>query len=328
MRKSRFLAGLAAIAIGAAGVPAQAQTNVPVTLSNPAGSRVMYVENVNGSTLTALEFGTSRSLPFRVRVVDNQFDREGFTVSATMTNLYGLDEVGEVDYNLDRIDSADVRLGSVASPSALDVSAVVQPIIDTVTTLTDPVICNLLGFTPLNLTDGCSFSTADVVGKATSLTLPADVLAQLPKLPLIPQPVAAGPFTNPEHGVGTVGAGDPDKSVLTPTSRQVLAGDAAPVDLSALQSLLDTLVAGADDSALIDSTALLTKIGETLPISSLLPDQVATLVASTQATVDALTLGNILSQTGTYVSLPTLNVSTDNAAAGSYKGTLVVTALQ
>lgn len=328
MRKSRFLAGLAAIAIGAAGVPASAQTSVPVTLENPGGSRVMFVEEIDGTPLEALDFGTSRSLPFKVRVVDDQFDREGFTVSATMTNLYATDGLGNVDYDLQEIASAQVSLGSVAGPSALDVSAVVQPVLDTVTSLTDPIICNLLGFTPLDPTDGCTINGTSVAGKLTSLTLPADVLAQLPKLPLIPQPVETGAFTNPEHGVGTVGAADPTPSVLDPTSLDVLGGDALPVDLSALDSLLDQLVAGADDSAIIDSTALLNELGQTLNLGALLPAQVATLLASTQATVQNLTLGNILSQTGTYVSLPTLNVSTATAAAGDYKGTLVVTALQ
>ena len=325
MRKSRFLAGLAALAVLAVGVPAQAQTSpVDVLLENPGGTRVVHVENLDGSVLEELDFGTSRSLPFRVRVVDDAFDREGFQVTASMTNLYRADELGNVDYDLDDIASADVSLGSVASPSALDVKAVVQPVLDTVTTLTNPVICNLLGFTPLVLNDGCTINTNDIVGKVVEVTAPQDLLNQLPKLPLVPQPVTTGPFTNAEYGSGTVGFADPTPSALEPTSLQVLGGDASPVDLSALTTLVDAL----SDTALIDPATLLTQLGQTLPLGSLLPAQVAELLAATTATVNTLTLSNILSQTGTYVSLPTLNVNSAGAEAGDYKGTLVITALQ
>jgi hypothetical protein len=325
MRKSRFLAGLAALSVLAVGVPAQAQTSpVDVLLENPGGTRVVHVENVDGTPLEELDFGTSRSLPFKIRVVDNAFDREDFQVTATMTNLYRTDANGNVSYALDHIDSADISLGSVASPSALDVKALVQPVLDTVTTITNPTICNVLGFTPLNLTDGCTINGTAVTGKLTELTLPQDVLNQLPKLPLVPQAVTTGPFTNPEYGAGSLGAGDPAKTNVAPTARQVLGGSASPVDLSALQALVDGLTA----SALIDPVALLAELGQTLPISSLLPTQVTELLASTTVLVEDLELSNIISQTGTYVSLPTLKVNSTGAEAGDYKGTLVVTALQ
>ena len=324
MRKSRFLAGLAVLALGATALPASAQTSpVDVLLENPGGTRVLHVENLDGTRLEALDFGTSRSLPFRVRVVDDAFDREDFAVDATMTNLYRLDETGAVDDSLAHIASAKVTLGSASAPGALDVKAVIQPVLDTVTTLTDPVICNLLGFTPLNLLDGCTIHGTDVLGQVTELVATPELLAQLPKLPLVPQAVETGSFEHAEYGAG-VGAGRGPAGAADPTALQVLGGDASPVDLSALTTLANSR----PDVDLIDAGALLGELGQTLPVSTLLPAQLATLLASTTATVQALSLDDILSQTGTYLSLPTLNVDDAGAAPGDYKGTLVITALQ
>jgi hypothetical protein len=323
MRKSRLLAGLVTLALGSAALPAHAD-NVTVSLSNPGGSRTVYVEKVDGTALTTLDFGTSRSLPFKVRVVDDKFDREPFTVTATMTKLYQTGLGGTPDFAKTPISSAQVSLGSVAGPSALDVKAVVQPLLNTVTTITDPVICHALGLTIAANLNPCTVNLADVAGKVQELTLPQDVLATLPKLPLVPQPVVGGPFTNPQYAIGAA-VGDPNATNTAPTSRQVLGGDASPVDLSAL----DSLVAAISSANLIDPAALLNRLGQTLPLGSLLPAQLTTVVSSTTATAKALSLSNILSQTGTYVSLPSLNVTVPAGAdAGDYKGTLVVTAMQ
>ena len=325
MRKSRFLAGLAALAIGAVSFPASAQTPSPVDvlLENPSGTRVLHVEDLQGNELSKLDFGTSRSLPFRVRVVDDAFDREGFTVEATMTNLYRTNSAGAVDYDLEPIASEKVTLGSASSPSALDVKAVVRPVLNTVTTIASPAICQLLGLTALGSSTGCTINGTDVVGKVTELTATEALLAQLPKLPLVPQPVETGKFLNAEYGAG-VGIGQAPEGALDPTALDVLGGDALAVDLSGLTALANDV----PDIDLIDAGALLTELGQTLPVSKLLPEQVTALVAATTATVKLLTLDDVLSQTGTYLSLPTLNVDSSDAEPGDYKGTLVITALQ
>lgn len=335
MRKSRFLAGLAAIAIGAAGVPASAQTPVPVTLSNPAGSRTLYVESLDGTALNALDFGTGRSVPFRVRVVDSAFSRQQFSVSATMTHLYQAPN-GVVNQAATPIMSSDVALGRQASPlNVHSVTAILQPVLDTTSRLLDPLACTALGLTssvlaPLNGLPGgtgCTLTTNDILGKVTEVTVPVD-LNNLPALPLVPQMNETGAFTEAEYGVGTAGAGDARATgAPAATPRRVLSGTALPTDLGPMQNALSALNLG---TALVDNNALLQQLQATYPaLTSLAPATISGIVTNTVATLNTLTLANILKQTGTYVALPTLDVTVPaGASAGGYKGTLVVTALQ
>lgn len=329
MRKTRLLAGLATLAVVASAFPASAQVVDPppveVLLQNPGGSRVLVVENLDGTPLTKLDFGTSRSMPFRVRVVDDTFDREDFNVTATMTNLYRADALGNVDYGLPEIASDDIALGSMSTVGALDVKAVVQPVLDTVTTIDNGVICQLLGLTALPAP--CQLVGTDVLGKLTEVTLPTQALASL-DLPLVPDGIETGPFTNPEHGFGTLGFADPTPSALAPTPRRVLGGDASPLDLSAL----DDVLAGLSAASLIDTNALLGEFGN-LPLNTLpqplVTELIDSLLNSTTVVTEALTLDDILNQTGQYLSTPTLDVTVPvGAEQGDYKGTLVITAMQ
>lgn len=329
MRKSRLLAGLAAAASVSLAVPAAAQTAVPVTLSNPAGSRTMYVESLDGSPLTTLDFGTSRSVPFRLRVVDNAFDRQAFSVSATMTKLYQAPG-GTVDQSLPAIASANVSLGRQAMPLGVNgVTALVQPVLDTTSRLLDPLVCTVLGLTAVLLPgfgNGCELTASGALGKVTEVTVPID-LSNLPALPLVPQMNETGPFTNAEYGAGTAGAGDPAATLDPATARKVLSGTALPTDLGPLNSALSDLNVG---TALVDNNILLQNLQAAYPaLTSLLPATITSMLSTTTATLETLTLANVLKQTGTYVALPTLDVTVPPGTnAGDYKGTLVVTALQ
>jgi hypothetical protein len=335
MRKSRLLAGLATLALGATALPAHAQTAVPVTLSNPTGSRTLYVENLDGSSLSALDFGTGRSVPFRVRVADSAFSRTPFSVSATMTNLYQAPN-GSVDQALTPIASSQLALGRQATPLSINsVTAIVQPVLDTTSRLLDPIACTALGLTSSALTavgglpagTGCTLTTNDVLGKVTSINVPVD-LSNLPALPLVPQANETGAFTNAEYGLGTVGAGD-SRATGAPaaTPRKVLSGTVLPTDLLPMQNALSALNLG---TALVDNNAVLQQLQATYPaLATLAPSALSGLLTNTVATLNQLTLGNILKQTGSYVALPTLDVTVPaGASAGGYKGTLVVTALQ
>jgi hypothetical protein len=336
MRKSRLLAGLAALAIGATALPAHAQTAVPVTLTNPAGSRTLYVEGLDGSALQALDFGTGRSVPFRVRVVDSAFNRQQFSVSATMTNLYQAPN-GSVDQSLTPIASSQVSLGRQVAPLSLNnVKAIVQPVVDTTSRLLDPISCAALGLTTSLLPavgslpggTGCTLSTNDIMGKVTEVTVPID-LNNLPALPLVPQANETGAFTNAEYGLGTAGAGD-SRGINAPaaTPKQVLSGSTIlTTDLGPLQTALSALNTG---TALVDNNVLLQQLQATYPaLAGLAPSAVSGLVNNTIVTLNQLTLANLLKQTGTYIALPTLDVNVPaGATAGGYKGTLVVTALQ
>jgi hypothetical protein len=326
IKLTALIAALATVAMVGASFPAAAD-NVEVAVSNPGGTRALYVEDLAGNPLTALDFGTTRSLPFRVRVVDSTMDRDGFSVSATMTKLYVEDE-GTFDY-AKKIESANLAISSAAVPlNILDVEATVQPIVNTVSTITDPLICGLLGsvMSVLGGVNACRPQVSGITGLLQTVEVPID-LADLTNLPLLPQAAEAGAFTDPDYA--GVGALDPLKpGSFTPTSRRMLAGSAI-----GLQPVLDALEAALDTSPrtdLVSNTAIVNGLAGQLPLWNLLSSlQVTTVLNSTVATVQGLLPAQIGSQSGTYMSFPVLNVTVpEDAPSGDYKGTLVVTALQ
>lgn len=301
---------------------------VTVGLSNPGGSRTLYVEDLAGSPLTAIDFGTSRAAPFRVRVVDQTMDRAGFSVSATMSNLY-VDNNGTIDYSK-KIDAANLSVSNPADPlNVLNLSASVQPLVDTTATITDLTICQVLGLVTslINGTQACQATATGLVGHLQS-AVPVQVnLADLSNLPLLPQAAEPGAFTNADYQ--GIGLNDPNKPAsFTPTARRMLAG--SPISTSVV---LDALKAALDvnpRSDLISDPTITNGLAAVLANWELLtPEQVQTVLNGTIATVQNLVPEQVRAQTGTYFSFPVLNVNVPSTAAkGNYKGTLVVTALQ
>lgn len=319
-----LVGGLALVAAIVAG-PAQSQTSVDVTLSTGAGTRTLFVENMLGQELTGLDFGTGRSLPFRVRVVDSEFGRQGFNVSATMTHLYK-DNSGTLDYAT-KVASSDVSLGSQTQPlNVLSVDAKVQPLVNTVSTITDGTICGVL---ELLMSGGaCVIDTTNLVGNIQTVTVPVD-LSDLSNLPLLPQANETGAFTNPEYGTGTAGFGDPNKDATPATARRVLAG--SRVDTSVVLDELASLLATTPLATLVPVETVVAALQAQFPTTwgLLSAAQIDAIILSTVGSVVPLTLSEVLAQSGTYMSLPTLDVNVpDGTTPGDYQGTLVVTALQ
>lgn len=326
MRRSRLLAGVAVAASAALTLPAAAQT-VDVTLTNPSGNRVVTVEDMTGSALSSLDFGKNRELPFRVKVQDTDYARSDFSVSATMTNLY-VDSGTALDYTK-KIGSSDVSLGSQTNPlNVLNLTATVQPVVGTVTQLVDSTICNTLGLVA-TVTGSCTLSTTGLTGKVIDdLTLTVDSLTDLPNLPIVPQQNEQAAFTDPSYATGTAGELDPAKTTTAATQRRLVAGG---TNLSPVLTELDAALAPLALDALVNSDAVVADLRSqhALLWDLLTAAEVQSILAAADAIPTALTAADVLSLTGTYMSLPTLkvNVPTD-AAAGSYKGTMVVTSMQ
>lgn len=330
MKTQRLIGALAATAAVAALVagPAAAASEVSITVTNGGdGSRTLFVEDLLGAPLTQLDFGDSRSLPFRVRVEDATMDREGFTVSSTMTNLYR--DPGDGPLEWDQVITSDnLAIGNPINPlDVSDVAAQVQPVFDTVTTITDLVLCADLG---LPLIDGssCELALADVTGIVQDLAATVD-LADLSNLPLLPQAAEPGAFTSADFG--GVAADDPSKpATVTPTNRKLLGGQVVSTTalLDSLDATLAGVLAGLPFADTIDETVFQNALVAELGVLS--TTQIDTILASpTVATVQNLLATHVLSQTGKYQSHPTLNITIpDGAPVGSLKGTLTVTAIQ
>jgi hypothetical protein len=323
MRKSRFLAGLAALAIGAAGVPAGAE-NVPITLSNPSGTRVIAIEDMTGTALTSLDFGTTRELPSRVRVQDTDYTRSDFSVSAEMTNLYIHDGTA-YDYSK-KIPSSEISLGSQVNPlSVLNLSATVQTTVNTVTTVTDGAICTVLGLTG----SSCTLNTTGLTSKVVEdLGMTIDNLTDLPALPIVPQVNDQGSFDSPSFAAGSAGENDPAKTITPATALTLAEGQAA---LSPVLTELDTALATLPLDQVVNPDDVVAALQSQFPLvwGLLSTAQVASILAATDAVPVPLTAAGVLSLTGTYFSLPTLGVNVPTTAAtGNYQGTMVVTGLQ
>lgn len=327
-RISIAAAGVAAAAVAASVVPASA-ADVTVALSNPGGSRTVYVENLLGQPLSTLDFGTGRVQPFRVRVVDDTMDRNGFRVLATMTNLYKATGASSYDFATS-IASDRVSVGYPATPvNALDIEAVVAPVYDLTETVTG-TLCTTLTTLSLPGATPCDINLSGLTGVRQTLEQTVD-LANLPGLPLVPQAGDTGAFTNPAYA-GLAAAAPQPASPPAATSVRLLSGDVGTT-LTGLQSALNTVVTSASSvTSLVpeaDVTAALRDFLTGVVWDALLPADKTALVEGLTATARTLVPADLVAQTGTYLSFPQLNVAVPpSAAAGDYRGTLVVTSVQ
>ena len=317
----RTVLALVALLVAVA-VPASAQTPVDVIVGN-GGDRTLYVEDMLGNELETLDFGALRTLPFRVRVVDDAFDRDDFTVLASMTNLYPEDDDG--DLVLDgEIASGQLEIVNPLNPlNVTGVSTLVQPVFDISMSVTGP-LCGLLGF---GVALVCEVDLTDVEGKLQELDAVVD-LANLANLPLVPQAPEEGSFDVPDW----VGDTLPAKPGGAPaaTQLQLLSGDAGANDiLAALETQLDALVASADLDDLVDVGALISAVQDETGALLEVADITALLGETIDVVAEPLALGDLLYQTGTYTSYPMLRVTVpEEQANGTYRGTLVVTGIQ
>lgn len=372
---------LAALAVGAALVvtaapagavtatctvtPAQCVAGVPVTVTGVGGTRQFNVEDIKGDDLTSLDLGTGGAQPFRTHVTDTGWTavNQGFTVSATMTNLY-LRQGSNHDFAV-KVPSSDVSIGfggvplagkgislddlpslsisgtlsscaSLSAPlrSALGLSALGLPLDPSNVNLA--TLCTLLG-----VTGGPVSATVDGVLQSVTPTL-----TSLLDLPTPLSGATGGTFTNPSFAAGTVGADDPAATSTPATSVPIMTGGAMNVTsglISALTTALGsqlsglplvnstdtgtrTTVAALVNALMTSSDTLTSTLGSvlsTLPVA----DQVTVLTTLTSSLVSPVA-GDIAALNGEYFAFPILRATPTTPVAGTYDGTLTVTFVQ
>lgn len=329
----RAVAGTAvALSLVTAATFSASADNVAVSVNNSGGSRTLYVESMLGQPLTSLEFGAARSQPFRVRVVDSSMDRAGFTVSATMTNLYKADGT-TLDFTT-MIPSSNLSLGYATSPiNAKDVSALVQPVYDVGATISGTLCTTIQTLQTLNgIAPSCVIDLQDVTGKLQTVPLAAD-LNNLPSLPLVPQVGDSGAFDNPAYAGAAATAPRPSAPPGA-TSKRLVHATAVNTDavLATIQTALAKLTSGLPLADKVDTNTVTSRLRDALTAAvfdKLSDAEVQELRNALGATLAALAPADVLGQSGTYLSFPMLNVSVPNGSTkGNYKGTLVVTGLQ
>ena len=325
-RRSFVTLGLVLVFLFALPAAAPAE-ELLVTLDSPAGSRVVYIEDLYGRELDSLNFGMNRTKPFRVRTVDTDMDRSGFSVHASMGNLYLVD--GNSYSWSNKVASANMSLSyPQAALNVLNARALVAPVFEAA--VSGDAVCGLLG-----LGSGCltsDLALADLEGAVRNVPLPVD-LGDLSKLPLVPQSGDPGSFVNP-HYEG-VGAGDPSPGSAAPTKLRVQSGSET-TDTSgmvgAVQAALSNEIAGLSAGDLIPEPALVIEIKDAVYEALnvvLTDDQALALVDDVTTQLKSLTIADVLRQSGTYLSYPVMKVDVPNQArGGQYRGTLVMTFVQ
>lgn len=356
-------AGLAAAALPAVADPTVSGSPSSAVVSLTAagtGSRQLQLFDLAGNPLTALDLRAGVPAPFRVNVTDTGIGQltsatAGFTVSATMNNLYAAGSPTGVF-----IRSADVAVGFPAA-GAKDVTGSLAVLPRTVlngaiagcTTvggvLTPPAIAGLTGLTAAQVgtlcgalgTTGVTVTNLPVVAAATQ------TLNNLTDVALSLGGQSSGAFTNADYanGIGardTRGAGAP-----AGTPRTLLTG--VPTISTALQTLLNGVQATVQALPVVSptgagaQTSVNDVVGQMLApansafglaalgsaLAGLTPAQATAVLSTLTGTVQSLGLGDITSLTGGYNSYPVLTATPSSApAAGTYRGTLTVTLVQ
>ena len=261
----------ALLALGAAATGAAAQVSpIGVSAAANAGSRQFFVEDLTGTTLTALDLGSSgQGQLFQTRVKDTDYKATGskFTASAEMTNLYKKNgtvidtttkvasEKLSVSYAAVPTDVAGVSLAALPKVSVagllpkcsslLTLLPAGSPLLGVgglVAGLSVPAapLCTALG--GALGTAGPTIETVDNVLVPLSEKIVEPVLTAAATLPLgVTGSTESGAFTNPSY-LGD-GAGDSAKAGAAPaTPRKLLAG--TPNSTLNLNALVSSVVDG------------------------------------------------------------------------------------
>jgi hypothetical protein len=319
---------------------------VDVLYSSNGGSRTLSLYEPDGTTpltSTDLSSGTSN---FIAKVQDNGYTNNGFTVQATMSNLYSYASSTNT-YNCNSyVPSNAISLSSPTGMlSVAGVNANLTPVFTVVGTLTPTNTPGLTSTVSVNNTiDGLlpasqnPLSQAQLTGSsATNLfgstlaTLGGDLPVNLDTTGL------GGTFTNPDVHPTC------DTTATGATPVQIMSGTADPTGLlTAVQNVIgNTLGAGVTDPTLtqlisagyLTSSQVSTMLqGISGLVSGLglpgITSDLTTIEGILTAAVSSVTAlpGSII-QSGTYSSSPDLAINTSGIPAGSYKGVMTVTLL-
>jgi hypothetical protein len=322
-RPIRAIAALGAAGAILAPVAALAGSSVvPVTTVVATGTRTLTVTDPTGAAIGAggLPLGAGHGGALLVNVTDVNYQHAGYQVSATMTNLYPWSG-SAYDFSGTPIPSSAI---SVAYPSDLLDLVNVKTLVDPVLKLTGSVTVGGLGVpTSINQTvDGATESVQTLANTVTRSTL-ASALASLP-------------VTLDTRETGSFASAAPLPGEPTahpnPTSKVLMSGSAQDPASAALVSALETTYGGETAAQLVaagllDQNAVVSAVAQQMGIT---PDllsaaDISTIMSSVTGDITSI-VGSVLGQSGSYNTLPTLNIDVpSSASAGVYRGQLVVT---
>lgn len=315
--------GAAAALFGATAAAASESSTITVSTGSINGTRTLKLLDLQGNDLAggSLPIGTGNSGAFVAAVVDANYKHVGYQVTSTMTNMYpysgGTYQTGATD-----VPSGNVSVSFPTAGLQLDnVSNLVQPVFTIAGDLTGTLSATALSLLPLG-TDLTTFSTT-VDGLVNPVTTVAShvVDGTLAGLPLQVQNGTTGNYTNaaslqPDGTVNETGA----------TSLLLMQGTAQSVDPTALTSQLPavgTSVSTLISDGLVSQDSVLSAVAAALgiPVTDLTTSVIAPLTTTANGVING-----VLGQSGTYNSMPELQVTVPSTVpAGTYQGVLTVT---
>lgn len=349
-RRTSAVLGIAALvgSTGLIGLPARA-SSVPVTFTTASSCntcRTLVLQDAGGHALSALDL-SSGTAGFLAEVQDNQYLDNGFTVQATMSNLYhfanGTWSCGSP------VPSNDVSMASNQSLiDANGLGSVFQPvwtlsgnISSVLSGLGLPLLNGVLPTTNPLTTSGASqtLTQAQETGNALTDEL-GSTLGGLTGLPLSLTGSSKSAFAAP--AAPPAGSGCTDTTGAGATSLPVISGGlpATPVtplinDLySVVSSAVGSTVSGAAPATLtqlasngfVNGTTVVNQIAQSIGIPlNLVTSTVASQIETDVTATLSSTLSTVTSLTGNYSASPDMTINTAGIPAGSYKGQLTIT---
>lgn len=320
--------------------------DVSVTLGVVNGLRALQVTGVSAGLPVgnpALAFnGNSTSAPFGLVVSDVAYGRSGYSVSATMSNLYRIGDNGAHDC------AASVPSGafSVSYPTAVG-NVPTKALVDSTLTFVDDAFGTKLS--ALGLTSSLSSLTVSVEGLIKDLTSSLELMTvahgstaafgdATQKTGSDAHPVCGGAVSTVTNTLQDGTTANPSIAGLTTTTfNAAAAADVATVltPTEAINAVLLPTNATVPGGNLYDTTetAVVNEVNKLVLLggTALTDAQIDTLVAGVVADLEAVAGGLVLDyigQTGVYTSIPSLNVATtalDGARTGLYHGVMTVT---
>lgn len=309
---------------------------VTVSTTGPSATgRQLILQDTSGQPLTALDLSAGTKA-FVAKVVDSSFSLTGYTVQASMSNLYGYNNgtwaCGTV------LPSKNVSIST--PPALLDVSGLASGLTpnyllsgnlgtvlstlglsSTVTNLTNVAVTGTdQALTQAQLVAG---SGTDIIGSA--------ITTAAPELPIQVSANTGGAFTNPAADPSGASCG---QSGASATNVPVMTGVANQTGLvSDLQSVLTTLGAAPQNVATLisngylDSSSVMTAVAGALnePLTLLTPFT-SSIESALTATLASTPLNSALtSESGSYAATPEMTVNTSGVPKGNYRGVLTIT---
>lgn len=336
----------AVVTIGGAAAIADT-SSVNVTLGTVNGERQLLVTGVEAGLPAGgpqLSFGnTGVRSPLGIVVTDVAYQRAGYSVSATLSDLYRLETSGLLDCTGQAVpsDAFDVTFGAL--PAVSGVSALVEPFL----TYTDSDVnedLSLLGISLTGVTGTLSVTVEDFAGFVQDLTTDLELMTVADG--------TGGTFLASAAHPACTGSGD-----ASPTPVSLQTGTTNTPDLSGLTtqlfSTIDGSISGTDDS---EVTAAETVTAGVLPTGAdqqggilweatrdalvVVLDSAGLLLTTlqlddlTDLVVDDLVAGStdlllgLVGQSGVYPNLPQLELDrakVADAATGLYHGVMTIT---